>query len=85
MPSSIWENVYLIFWEKNKKNNWDVRNTEEQFLCDAQQTRPDGHNQQGQAGEHVEGEVQDSDPWRHNRKQEEQQAKYPLGRGGRAQ
>lgn len=64
------------------KNHWDVRNTEEQFLCDAQQTRPDGHNQQSQAAEHVDREVQDSEPWRRNRKQEEQQAQNPLRRGG---
>lgn len=43
-----------------KTKHRDVHDAEEQFLCDAQQTRPDGHDQQDQAAEHVEGEVQGS-------------------------
>lgn len=69
--------------KKKSPKHWDVHDAEEQFLRDAQQTRPDGHDQQDQAAEHVEGEVHGSQPWRRNRKQEEQQAQYPLGRGGR--
>lgn len=89
--SSIWVDVYFNLSgenkggkkKKKKTKHWDVHDAEEQFLCDAQQTRPDGHDQQDQAAEHVEGEVHGSQPWRRNRKQEEQQAQYPLGRGGR--
>lgn len=36
-----------------KTKHWDVHDAEEQFLRDAQQTRPDGHDQQDQAAEHV--------------------------------
>lgn len=50
----------IQFLEAKGKTIRDVLNAEEQFLCDAQQTGPDGHNQQGQAAEHVEREVQDS-------------------------
>lgn len=46
--------------KKMKTKHWDVHDAEEQFLRDAQQTRTDGHNQQDQAAEHVEGEVQGS-------------------------
>lgn len=46
--------------KKWKQNTTDVHDAEEQFLRDAQQTRPDGHDQQDQAAEHVEGEVQGS-------------------------
>lgn len=34
-----------------------VRDAEEQFLCDAQQTAAYGHNQQNQATEYMDGEV----------------------------
>lgn len=38
----------------------DVHDTEEEFLCDAEQAAPYGHNQQNQTTEHMDGEIRGS-------------------------
>lgn len=43
--------------EKQILRETDVRDAEEEFLCDAQQTAAYGHNQQNQTTEYVDGEV----------------------------
>lgn len=35
----------------------DIRDAEEEFLRDAEQTAPYGHNQQKQTTEHVDGKI----------------------------
>lgn len=38
----------------------DIHDAEEEFLRDAEQAAPYGHNQQSQAAEYVDGEVRGS-------------------------
>lgn len=54
------EELSFIFQDTCSFRAADVLDAEQEFLCDAEQTSPDGHNQQDQTAEHVEGEIQGS-------------------------
>lgn len=45
--------------EKGRKVGMDVQ-AEEELLCDAQQAGPNGHDQQTQSTEHMDGEIRGS-------------------------